>query len=252
VVAAVGASTRGPGGRPDDPGPLSAAFAALAEAADWTVDHWREPDAGRWEIERPLRLYTAGRIEVWSALGRMARLARAANPLDLQAAGWLQESGDVLTWLEAEAAGADGGLRMEGRAGGPDEADAALLAVAWSGPWPAAHPVVVSTVDRVLERLASGPFLHRYSDRVADERAGPDYPDLEASLLAVRALAGLGRWDEAHERIEAITGVVEGAGPGLLAETVDPVGGQLYGNLPSTTAELALVDAALALEFGPR
>jgi GH15 family glucan-1,4-alpha-glucosidase len=135
---------------------------------------------------------------------------------------------------------------------GSDEADAALLAVAWSGPWPAAHPVVGATVDRVLERLSSGPLLHRYSDRVADERAGPDLPDLEASLLGVRALARLGRWEEAHERMEGIAGLVAGAGPGLLSETADPLSGELYGNFPSTAAGLALVEAALALDAGPR
>jgi GH15 family glucan-1,4-alpha-glucosidase len=111
---------------------------------------------------------------------------------------------------------------------------------------------VRATVDRVLERLSSGPLLHRYSDRIADERAGPDHPDLEASLLAVRALAALGRWDEAHERMEGVTGLAGRAGPGLLAETADPVSGELYGNFPSTGAALALVEAALALDAGPR
>ncbi len=141
---------------------------------------------------------------------------------------------------------------MDGSPGAPDEADAALLAVAWSGPWPVAHPLVAATVDRVTERLSSGSLLFRYSDRVADERAGPDHPDLEASLLAVRALARLGRWEEAHERMEGVTGLVTRAGPGLLSETADPLSGELYGNLPSTAASLALVEAALALAGGPR
>lgn len=252
VAATIGASMRGPGGRSDDPGPLSAAFDALAEATDWAADHWRQPDGGTWEIDRPRRLYVAGRVGTWSALDRMARLARAANPLDLRAAAWQQEGQAVLSWMESSAVGADGGLTMDGTPGAPDEADAALLAVAWSGPWPLAHPVVRSTVERVLERLSSGPLLHRYSDRVADERAGPDHPDLEASLLAVRALALLGRWDEAHERMEGVTGIVESAGPGQMGQTADPVSGEMYGNFPASGPALALVNAALALGSGPR
>ena len=252
VSSAVGASTRGPGGRTGDPGQLSAAWAALAEATDWVADNWRRPDSGSWEIARPYRQYTAGRLWAWSALDGMARRARRANPLDLQAAAWQQESRDLLSWLETEAVAADGGLRLDGSPGAPDEADAALLAVAWSGPWPSAHPVVPATVDRVVERLSSGPLLYRYSDRVSDERAGPDHPDLEASFLAVRALACLGRWEEAHERMEGVTGLVERAGSGVLAETADPVSGEIYGNLPSTGPALALVAAALALENGPR
>jgi hypothetical protein len=249
LALAVGASMKGPGGRPDDPGPLSAAFGPLADATDRAGDHWREPDGGRWEIERPLRLYVAGRVWLWVGLDRMARLARAANPLDLRAAGWQQEGRRILSWLESEAVAADGGLRMDTSS---DEADAALLAAAWTGPWPLGHPVVGATVDRVLERLSSGPLVHRYSDRVADERAGPDHPDLEASLLAVRALASLGRWEEAHERMEGVASLARRAGPGLLSETADPVSGQLYGNFPSSGAALALVNAAFALEGGPR
>ncbi len=252
VAAAIGASMRGPGGRPGDPGPLSAAGGSLAGAADWLADHWRDADAGRWEIARPLRQYTAGRVEAWMSLNRLARRAQATNPLDLQAPIWQQEGREILRWLEAHAVAADGGLRLDGSPGAADDADAALLLVAWQGPWPVAHPIVAATVDRVLERLSSGGLLHRYSERVADERAGPDLPDLEASLLAVPALAALGRWDQAHERMERVTGLLGSGGPGLATETADPVSGELFGDFPATAAALALVDAALALEAGPR
>ncbi|HET9078756.1 MAG TPA: glycoside hydrolase family 15 protein [Acidimicrobiales bacterium] len=250
VVAAVGSTRTGPRGRPDDAGPLSAAWAALAGATDRAADDWRRPDPGRWEIGRPPRMYVAGRLGVWAALDRMARLARAANPLDLQAATWQQESREVLAWLEGSGPAADGGLRMDG-ASPLDEADAALLAVAWQGPWPVTHPVVTATVDRVLQRLGSDLVIHRYSDRVADDRAGPDHPDLEASLMAVRALARLGRWEEAHERLESVL-TLTGSGPGLLPETVDPVTAEGFGNFPATGTALAFLEAAAALENGPR
>jgi hypothetical protein len=249
VAAAVGASTSGPGGRRDDPGPLSAAYPALAEATDWAADHWRQPDHGRWDIGRPLRNYTAGRIEVWSALRRMASLARSRDPLDLQAAAWQQEGRELLSWLESDGLAPDGGLRMDGGPG--DEADAALLPALRSGPWPATDPVVAATVGRTIERLSSGPLLYRYSDRVADEQAGPDLPDLEASFSAVTALADLGRWDEAHDRMEGVLRVVAGAGPGGPATTADPLSGEMFGDLPCTAAGLALVEAALALTAGP-
>ncbi len=252
VVGAVGASGRGLGGRADDPGPLSAASGVLADAADWVTDHWREPDHGRWGIPKPPRLYSAGRVEAWRALTGSASRARQANPLDLRAAVWHQEARQILRWLEEQARSGDGGLRMDGALGAPDEPDAALLAVAHDGPWPASHPVVATTVDRILERLSSGGLLHRYSERVSDEAAGPDLADLEASLLTVRALSALERWDEAHERLERVTGLVGAAGPGLLSETADPVSGELFGNLPSVGASLALVDAAGALQAGPR
>ena len=252
VVAAVGVSMTGPGGRPGDPGPLSAAFGALAEAADDAADRWARPDTGRWEIDRPRRLYVAGRLELWTAMDRLARLARAANPLDLRAAGWQQESRDLFTWLDKHGSAADLGLRMDGDPAAGDEADAATLVVAGTGPWPATQPVVRATVDRVLGRLGAGALLYRYSDRVADELAGPDQPDLEASFMAVTALGRLGRWDEAHERMEALTGLLERSGPGLPAATADPVSGEVGGDRPYSGAALALAEAAETLERGPR
>lgn len=225
-------------------GPLDDARRALGSAADWAADHWRERDGGMWEIARPLRAYTASRVFSWGALEGMAGLARAANPLDLEAVGWRSAARDVSERLEEEAVAPDGGLGMEP---GSDEPDAALLAVAWSGPWPTWHPVVAATVERVLERLSSGPLLHRYPERVADEQAGPDNPDLEASFMAVRALGRLGRWDEAHERMERLVALAP-----TIAETADPVSGEVYGDFPATGVALALAGAANSLQEGPK
>ncbi|MCU4184305.1 hypothetical protein K6U06_08020 [Acidiferrimicrobium sp. IK] len=235
-----------PGGRLA--GPLSAAWPALVGAIDHLADHWSDPDGGVWALDGPPRSLTATRVQAWVALERMARLARAANPLDLDAVGWQQEAAAVLRALERDSLAAGGGLKMD--TGPAQHADAALLRLAWSGPWPPEHPLVVATVDRVLERLSSGAVLHRYPAELDDGRAGADSPDLVASLWAVRALATLGRWEEAHDRMERICAL---GGPlGLLSEAVDPLSGEMLGNRPSAGAHLALLEAALALEAGPR
>ena len=272
VVAAYGASTRGFGGA-GGVAPLADAMPALADAADWLADHWVEPDSGVWETAGPPADLVASRVQAWYALDRMARLARAANPLDLKAAAWQDESRQVLAWLDSYGVAADGGLRRaaggEGEAGGAgggagangageDEPDAALLRMAWRGPWPIEHPVVPATVNRVLDRLGSEGLIYRHSERVDDGAAGPDRPDLLASLWAVRALATLHRWDEAHERMERVlafggTSTTGGGDPGLgvLGEAADPLSGELLGNLPSAATHLAVVEAALALGAGP-
>jgi alpha,alpha-trehalase len=257
VVAAVSASTAGELFAPDadpwqassaQPGPLSAARPQLALAADWISDHWREPDHGVWSLGGPPHLLVASRVQAWYALKRTARLTRAGNPLDLQAAGWQLAARDIVKWLETDGLAADGGLRL-----GPsahDYADAALLRVAWRSPWPADHAIVVRTVDRTLERLSNGPLVMLHSPEIDDGRAGPDNPDLLASLWAVRALAALGRWEEAHDRMERICAL---PGPsGIFSTAADPVSGELFGNLPAAGVHLAVIDAAEALEHGPR
>ena len=110
--------------------------------------------------------------------------------------------------------------------------------------------MVERTVDRVVDSLGTGPFVHRY---------GADFPDglppgegafVACSFWAVEALARLGRWDEAHDRMEVLCAF---AGPlGLLPEQVDPPTGEGLGNLPQALSHLALVRAALALAEGPR
>jgi GH15 family glucan-1,4-alpha-glucosidase len=248
VVGAYGTSTLGPGGG-QGAGPLSGAWNDLAAATDWLADHWADPDGGVWESAGPPTRLVASRLQAWFALDRMARLGRAANPLDLQAATWHQEARRVLSGLESGAMAIDGGLRRDIRPGAGDEPDAALLRVAWRGPWPLSHPVVAATVDRVLEQLGSGGFVYRYPSEVDDGRAGPDNPDLLASLWAVRALAELGRWEDAHSRMEDLTAI--GGHLGLMAEAYDPLSRELMGNMPCTAVHLALVDAALVLGRGP-
>lgn len=249
VVSAIGASARGPGTNREDPGPLAAAWTQLVEAADWVSDHWSEPDAGVWASAGPRATLVASRVQAWYALERMAHLASAANPLDLAAVPWRRQAQEIVGWLDTDGLSFDGGLRRDGHAAGDDEPDAALLRIAWRSPWPASHPIVTRTVDCILDRLSSSGLVHRYSDRVDDGRAGPDNPDLLASLWAVRALAILGRWEEAHERMEAVSKLAGAAG--LLSDAADPLSGELMGNLPNTAAHLALVDAAFALSTGP-
>ena len=249
VVSAIGASAKGPGANRDDPGPLTAAWAQLAEAADWMCDHWAEPDAGVWASVGPPAALVASRVQAWYALDRMTQLAWAANPLDLAAVPWRRQAQQIAGWLDTDGLSFDGGLRRDGHAAGDDEPDAALLRIAWRSPWPESHPIVTRTVDRILDRLSSSGLVYRHSDRVDDGLAGPDNPDLLASLWAVRALAILGRWEQAHERMEVVSKL---AGPaGLLSDAADPLSGELMGNLPSTATHLALVDAAFALSGGP-
>ncbi|HLI00344.1 MAG TPA: glycoside hydrolase family 15 protein [Acidimicrobiales bacterium] len=246
VLTAVSASRRGPAGEGGD-GPLAGATPALRAAADWLADHWARPDGGVWESVGPPRRLVASAVQAWAALDATVRRAQAANPLDLSAAAWREEAKQILAWLETDGVGADGGLRHDP---GTDAADAALLRVAWRGPWPAAHPIVTATVDRTLERLASGLLVHRLPPEVDDGRAGTDSPDLLASLWAARAQAALGRWEDAHDRFEAVVAL---SGPlGLLSEAAHPVSAELLGNLPSAGVHLAVLDVAAVLGRGPR
>ncbi len=249
VIGAIGASFAHADDAIRDDGPLSAAWSDIAMAVDVLSDTWSSPTPGRWPSSRESYAHSSGILAAWDALTAAAARTRRLNPLDMQAAGWQSESRRVAEHLERLA---DTGRGTLGARPGSDIPDASLLQVAWRGPWPSDHPVVTSTVDRALDALSAGPFVYRYPQGLPGSAAPPDNPDLEATFMAVRALAALQRWDAAHERMEAATGAIARSGPGVVTETFDPTSESTLGNLACTAVALAAIDAALALEKGPR
>jgi len=169
------------------------------------------------------------RVRCWALLDEAARVARARNPLDLDAAGWH----GTIRRLRREV--------EEAMAQEPEQVgdDPRLLRLTWQGPLPGHHELVAQAVDHVLERRGEGPFVH------AQEGAS-----VAASLWAVRAEAVLGRWEAAHERFERLLAWVGPAA--VLPRLVEPVSGRFTGDLPDAPAHLALLAAARTLAAGPR
>ena len=220
----------------------------LTLMADWLCDSWTQTDRGMWEIRSEPRHLIASKIGCWYALDRMAQLAVARNPLDLDSVRWRETAKSILAWVEKHGLAADGGLRQH--EGPEDEVDASLLIAVWEGPWPVDHPILTNTVDRVLRRLSDGPHVYRYPTSADDGLPPGEGAFVPCSFWAVQALAHLERWEEAHERMEQL---VSFAGPlGLLPEEAVPRTGAFLGNLPQAFSHLSLVQAALTLERGPR
>lgn len=234
-----------PGGRADFP---EEAWGSLAAMADWLAEAWSQPDRGIWEIRSEPRHLTSSKLACWYALERMVTLARARDPLDLAQVPWRTASREIAAWVEANGRAAGGGLRADPS---PAEvADAHLVQVARRSPWAGDQRLVAATVDRVISQLGSGPFVARYDERFSDGLPAGEGALLATSFWTVEALALLGRWEEAHERMETLCGFSRPLG--LLAEQADPVTGDFLGNLPQARSHLSLIRAALALADGPR
>ena len=220
---------------------------SLARMADWLSTAWREPDRGIWEVRRQRKHLISSKLACWYTLDRMVELARAQNPLDLDAVRWREAAKEVRAWLEEHALRPDGTLMA---VDGEDEsADGYLVQVAWRNPWPGDRRVVDLTIDRMIGRLGHGPFLYRYPVGTDDGFPPGEGAFLACSFWTVEALAQQGRWDEAHERMEALCAFSRPLG--LLPEQADPVSGDFLGNLPQAFSHLTLIQAALALARGP-
>ena len=81
------------------------------------LKHWREPDAGIWEVRGELQHFTSSKIMCWVAVDRGARLARMTGE-DGKAAEWelaadeIKE--DILEQRRRRARGAHAVLRQHG------------------------------------------------------------------------------------------------------------------------------------------
>jgi GH15 family glucan-1,4-alpha-glucosidase len=221
---------------------------SLVTMADWLCDAWREPDRGIWEIRSEPRHNVSSKLNCWYALDRMAELARARNPLDLDAIRWHATSKQILAWLDEHGKAADGGLRADPSSA--DLADGYLVQVVWRNPWVGDERIAHATVDRMIKTLGTGPFMYRYTDRLPDGLPPGEGAFLPVSFWTVEALARLGRWEEAHERMEALCRFA--APLGILPEEADPETGDFLGNMPQALSHLTLIQAALALQAGPR
>ena len=222
-------------------------WASLSRMADWLSTAWKQRDRGIWEVRSEPQHLISSKLACWYALDRMVELGRAQNPLDLDAVRWREAAKEVRAWLEANALRPDGGLKAI--AGEDDSSDGYLVQVAWRNPWPGDHRVVDVTLDRMIDELGDGPFLRRYPHGTSDGLPAGEGGFLACSFWTVEALAQQDRWEEAHERMEALCAFSRPLG--LLPEQADPATGDFLGNLPQAFSHLTLIQAALALARGP-
>jgi GH15 family glucan-1,4-alpha-glucosidase len=210
----------------------------LSFMADETVEQWRDPDYGIWEVRGGPRHFLHSKLMCWVALDRAVRLA-----------GSLKEKHDTSRWAAARdrirrailEEGYDAEVGAFTQAFGEKALDASALSIPLTGFLPATDPRVRSTVERIRERLTSGGLVYRYlSD---DGLPGGEATFAMCSFWLVDNLALQGRRDEARGLFERVAGYASDTG--LFAEEIDPSSGELLGNYPQGFTHLALIRSAL-------
>jgi GH15 family glucan-1,4-alpha-glucosidase len=211
--------------------------------ADFVADHWREPDAGLWEVRGPGAHYVHSKLMAWLALDRAGRIAETHRTPDRQRARWTAERRAIAIDINTHGIDHDRGVFV--RAYGRGDMDAALLVLPLLGIEPADSARMRSTIDAVgAELSAGGPLLYRYA-RGDDGLSGDEGAFLPCSFWLVQALATTGRVDEACETFEQLLDYSSAVG--LFAEEIDPATGRSLGNYPQAFTHATLVQAALAI-----
>ncbi|MEU0490954.1 glycoside hydrolase family 15 protein [Nocardiopsis sp. NPDC006139] len=222
-------------------------FARLVSVATVAADVWREPDEGIWEVRGERRHWTNSKVYAWVCLDRAIRLARLTGREDeVPEERWAAERDAIRA--EVLRRGYDPETGSFIRYYGSSRVDGSLLRLPLLGFLEGDDPRVLGTLARVDEELGEAGFLvHRYDPAETDDGLeSPEGAFLLCSYDMVSALALAGREEEARRRFEELCGR---AGPlGLQAEEMASDGSML-GNFPQSFTHLALIEAAMNLEY---
>ena len=218
----------------------------LRQLADTAARRWQEQDQGIWEIRGKPRDFLYSKLMCWVALDRAVDLA---DPLDAsdRVDAWKHTQAQIREAILTK--GWSDKANAFTQSFGSDDLDASNLMLPLVGFLPADEPRVLSTIDATEERLTDERGLvYRYLSH--DGLEGKEGTFLLCTFWLAQALAKAGKAARARTVFERALAFVNDVG--LLAEEVDPVSGELFGNFPQAFSHTGLVNAAWAISEAER
>ncbi len=202
------------------------------------LKHWREPDAGIWEVRGELRHFTSSKIMCWVALDRGARLARMSGQHG-KAAEWEHEADEIKADVLANGVDDRGVLTQYY---GSTALDASLLLAPLLRFLPPDDPRMRATVMAIRKELTVDGLVLRYKVEETDDGfSGEEGTFTICSFWLVSALCEIGEFEKARKLCAKLLSF---AGPlQLYGEEIDAHSGQHLGNFPQAFTHLALINA---------
>ncbi|MFL5630418.1 MAG: glycoside hydrolase family 15 protein [Gemmatimonadaceae bacterium] len=210
---------------------------ALGEQAAKLFD---QPDAGIWELRGKLRVHTFSSVMCWAGADRLSRIAAHLGMHD-RAKYWRGQADRMHAVISQRSWNARLGSFVGTMDG--DTLDASLLRLNEVGFLAADDPRFTGTVAAIEKELRRGDFIFRYSEQ--DDFGTPENAFLVCTFWYINALAAIGRRDEARALFENV--LAHRNSHGLLAEDIDPVTGELWGNFVQTYSMVGIIDSAIRL-----
>ncbi len=217
-------------------------FAQLEALGEQAARVWAEPDAGLWELRGATRVHTSSSIMCWAACDRLGKIA-ARLGLAERARYWRQQAEAIHRGV-CERAWSETRGSFVSTFGGND-LDASLLLLVELGFLQAEDPRFAATVAAIGGELRRGDFVFRYAG--ADDFGTPQNAFLACTYWYIDAIAALGRREEARALFENLLACRNRHG--LLAEHIDPVTRELWGNFPQTYSMVGLINSATQLSI---
>jgi GH15 family glucan-1,4-alpha-glucosidase len=212
----------------------------LAKQVDAALKHWREPDAGIWEVRGELKHFTSSKIMCWVAVDRAAKLATYIGQ-DAMASEWQMHADEIKADILAHGVDQRGVLTQHYDT---TALDASLLLAALLRFLPPDDPRLRATVFAIADELTVDDMVLRYRVQETDDGfVGEEGTFTICSFWLVSALCEIGETVRARElcaKLLSLAGPLE-----LYAEEIDPHTGQQLGNFPQAFTHLALINAVL-------
>ncbi len=223
-----------------DPAFVRSRWNAIERLAQRTVELWRSPDSGIWEVRGPPAHYVHSKMMCWVALDRAVQLAESfgkTEPIDR----WRRAADEIRASILARGYDERRGAFVQ--AFDRPVLDASALRIPLTGFLSPTDPRVLRTIALIERDLGTGAFVRRYNGD--DGLEGPEGAFLLCSFWLIEALAKCGQTDEALVRWRSL---LDAAGPLLLfSEEIDPSTHRPLGNYPQAFTHIGVLRAALAL-----
>jgi GH15 family glucan-1,4-alpha-glucosidase len=223
-------------------------WAVLSRFADTAAARWCEPDQGIWEVRGPPQHFLYSKLMCWVALDRAIKIGQA-DGLPADALCWRSTRDQIREAILSQGYNENLGAFTQSLGG--SVLDASALAIPMTGFLPATDPRVVSTMERIVERLTADGLVYRYRrSETEDGLPGHEGTFALCSFWLVDNLALAGRVAEARQLFERVADYANDVG--LLAEEIEPHSGELLGNFPQGFTHLGLIRAALSIAKAER
>jgi alpha,alpha-trehalase len=204
------------------------------------LKHWREPDAGIWEVRGEHQHFTSSKIMCWVAVDRGARLARMAGE-DGKAHEWELAAEEIKQDILENGVDGRGVLTQHY---GTTALDASLLLAPLVRFLPPDDPRIRATVLAIRDELTVEGLVLRYKVTETDDGfSGDEGTFTICSFWLVSALCEIGEFHKARKlctKLLSFAGQLE-----LYGEEIDAHSGQHLGNFPQAFTHLALINAVL-------
>jgi GH15 family glucan-1,4-alpha-glucosidase len=220
------------------------AWQGVTKVLDWLCDHWDQPDDGIWETRGGREDFTYGRLMSWVALDRGIHLATIrARPADVER--WTDARDMIYRQLHDRGWNEERGAFVQHYR--TNVLDAALLYMPLVGFISPRDPRWLSTLRAMDEELVSDSLVYRYDPSASpDGLRGSEGTFSMCTFWYVDSLARAGRLDDARLTFEKMLTYANHLG--LYSEEIGPTGEQL-GNFPQAFSHLALISAAVNLDY---